>query len=50
MAHEFQSSTNRQVQDISTNDFKDKILPVINTASKCGLTTQYEGLEVLLKI
>jgi glutathione peroxidase len=29
------------------NEFKGKVLMIVNVASKCGLTPQYEGLEKL---
>lgn len=36
-------------EKISLNEFKDNILLIVNTATKCGFTKQYEGLEKLFK-
>lgn len=35
--------------DISMEPFKDQVLVIVNVASKCGSTPQYEGLEALYK-
>lgn len=34
-------------ETVSLDQFKGKTLMIVNTASKCGLTPQYEGLEKL---
>lgn len=36
-------------KEISMNSFKNKVVLIVNTASQCGLTPQYEGLEELFK-
>ena len=32
---------------IELNNYKDKVIVVVNVASRCGYTPQYEGLQTL---
>ena len=40
---------NRKGEDVSISEFKGKVLLIVNTATGCGFTPQYEGLEKLYK-
>ena len=40
---------NRKNEDVNLSKFKGKVLLIVNTATGCGFTPQYEGLENLYK-
>ena len=41
------NATNIDGDEISLKQFKGKVLLVVNTASRCGFTNQYEDLQKL---
>jgi len=40
---------NNKGETVSLSDYKGRVLLIVNTASACGFTPQYEGLENLYK-
>lgn len=44
--YDFKTLNNKSAE-VSFKDYEGKVLLIVNTASKCGFTPQYDGLEAL---
>jgi glutathione peroxidase len=47
-AHDF-DATSLEGKQVPLKEFAGKVMLIVNTASKCGFTPQYEGLEALYR-
>ena len=48
MIYDFTVKNNKGI-DVSLKDYEGKVLLIVNTATACGFTPQYEGLQNLYK-
>ena len=46
--YDFKTLSNRG-KEVNLADYKGQVILIVNTASKCGFTPQYDGLEELYK-
>ena len=46
--YEFKALNNKG-EEVALSQYEGKVLMIVNTASKCGFTPQYDGLEALYK-
>lgn len=47
-AHDFEARS-LAGKPVALREYQGKVMLIVNTASKCGFTPQYEGLEALYR-